>query len=63
MECTNTFALYLQSQYYDMPAFQAAGRDGLSTTFHGKTLLYSREVFIKGCEPLLLGSRLAPWSS
>lgn len=23
------------SQYYDMPAFQAAGRDGLSTTFHG----------------------------
>lgn len=23
------------SPYYDMPAFQAAGRDGLSTTFHG----------------------------
>lgn len=26
----------LQSPYYDMPAFQAAGREGLSTTFHGK---------------------------
>lgn len=24
------------SPYYDMPAFQAAGRDGLSTTFHGE---------------------------
>ena len=26
----------LQSPYYDIPAFQAAGRDGLSTNFHGK---------------------------
>ncbi|XP_068693133.1 ubiquitin-associated protein 2-like isoform X1 [Montipora foliosa] len=24
------------SPYYDMPAFQAAGRDGLSSTFHGE---------------------------
>ena len=30
------FAFFFQSPYYDIPPFQAAGRDGLSTTFHGK---------------------------
>ena len=32
--------LFLQSPYYDMPAFQTAGRDGLSTTFHGEHTLH-----------------------
>lgn len=39
-----SFAFFFQSPYYDIPPFQAAGRDGLSTTFHGKLTYLTKQV-------------------